>query len=89
MPTKYKARNDIAVIKYHANDDHDAGDEIEWDLLLNPSEQLCRVDPLEKLRVEQGHLLSHLASQLLTVCDLDCVVGIAHFVSGCFDFWIV
>ena len=58
---------------------------LQWDLLLNPSEQLCRVDPLEKLRVEQGHLLRHLASQLLTVCDLDSVVGIAHFVSGCFD----
>ena len=65
MPTKYKAGNDVAVTS--DDDDHDAGDKIEWDLLLNPSEQLCRVDPLEKLRVEQCHLLGHLASQLLTV----------------------
>ena len=87
MPTKYKAGNDVAVTS--DDNDHDAGDKIEWDLLLNPSEQLCRVDPLEKLRVEQCHLLGHLASQLLTLSDLDCVVGIARFVSGCFDLWIV
>ena len=65
MPTKYKAGNDVAVTS--DDDDHDAGDKIEWDLLLNPSEQLCRVDPLEKLRVEQCHLLGHLASRLRTV----------------------
>ena len=66
MPTKYKAGNDVAVTS--DDDDHDAGDKIEWDLLLNPSEQLCQVDQLEKLRVEQCHLLGHLASQLLTNC---------------------
>ena len=54
--------------RHSDDDDHDAGDKIEWDLLLNPSEQLCQVDQLEKLRVEQCHLLGHLASQLLTNC---------------------
>ena len=43
LPTKYKAGNDVAVTS--DDDDHDAGDKIEWDLLLNPSEQLCQVDP--------------------------------------------